>query len=81
MAYIVPKPILRQSSYADFYQAVQVAVDRVIRKPDTVPYQNCLNCVKWDFGKDICGLYNAKPPTEIIVYSCPSYEDNDDIPF
>ena len=79
--YKQPKPIMRQSSYADFYQAVQVAVDRVIKQPQTVPYQNCLNCEHWSNGKDLCGLYNAKPPTDIIVYSCPEYKDNDDIPF
>lgn len=79
--YKQPKPIMRQSSYADFYQAVQVAVDRVIKQPQTVPYQNCLNCTNWKYEKDICGLYNAKPPAEIIVYSCSSYEDNQDIPF
>lgn len=79
--YKQPKPILRQSTYADFYQAVQVAVDRVIKTPTTLPYQNCLNCAHWQFGKDQCGLYNAKPPTEILIYSCPSHVDNDDIPF
>lgn len=79
--YKQPKPIMRQSSYADFNQAIQVAVDRVIKQPQTVPYQNCLNCTHWKYTEDICGLYDAKPPTEILVYSCPSYEDNNDIPF
>lgn len=81
MAYTQPKPVMRQSSYADFYQAIQTAIDRVIKTPATVPYQNCLNCTHWDFVDDKCKLYNAKPPTEIIVYSCPSHEDNEDIPF
>ena len=79
--YEQPKLVMRQNSYADFYQAVQVAVDRVIKQPQTMPYQNCLNCTKWNYGKDICGLYNAKPPTEILIYSCSSYEDSGDIPF
>lgn len=81
MAYKQPKPIMRQSNYADFYQAVQAAVDRVIKNPTTVPYQNCLNCTNWDYSKDMCGKFNLKPPTDIIVYSCPDYTDNDDIPF
>lgn len=79
--YKQPKPIMRQSSYADFYQAVQVAVDKVIKQPQTFPYQNCLNCEHWSYKKDICSKFNARPPTEIIVYSCSEYVDNEDIPF
>lgn len=79
--YKQPTPIMRDESYADLYSAIQAAVDRVIKKPSSVPYKNCLNCEHWDFGNDLCGLYNAKPPTEIIVYSCPSHKDNQDIPF
>lgn len=79
--YKQPKPIMRQSSYADFYQAVQAAVDNVIKNPMTVPYQNCLNCEHWKREADLCGMFNAKPPTEIIVYSCPEYKDDNDVPF
>lgn len=45
------------------------------------PYKNCLNCKNWNEKSDICGRYNARPPTEIIVYSCPDHDDNDEIPF
>lgn len=72
---------MRQSSYADFYQAVQVAVDRVIKQPLTVPYQNCLNCEHWSYGKNLCGKFNTLPPPEILIYSCSEYVDNQDIPF
>jgi len=79
--YKQPKPIMRQENYADLHTAIRDAIDKQIKNPKTVPYQNCLNCEHWNFGKDLCGLHNAKPPTEIIVYSCPDYKDNDDIPF
>jgi len=38
-------------------------------------------CTHWDYGNDQCGKFKAKPPTDVIVYSCESYEDDDDIPF
>ncbi len=79
--YKQPKPIIRQNNHVDFHSAIQTAVDNVIKNPMTMPYQNCLNCKHWKPTDDICGLYKAKPPTEIIVYSCPSYEDDMDIPF
>jgi hypothetical protein len=44
-------------------------------------YQNCLNCLNWKHKEDICGKYNIKPPTKIIVNSCPDYVDEMEIPF
>lgn len=42
--------------------------------------QSCLNCISWDKEKDQCDEYKAKPPAQIIVYSCgPGWEA--DIPF
>jgi hypothetical protein len=79
--YKQPKPIMRQNNYADLYSGIQNSIDKVIKNPMTVPYQNCLNCEHWSLTKDLCKLYNAKPPTEILVYSCPSYKDDQDIPF
>jgi hypothetical protein len=79
--YKQPRPILRDENYADLQSSIRQAIDKFIKSPQTIPYRNCLNCSKWDFEKDQCKLYNAKPPTEIIVYSCPSYVDGEDIPF
>jgi len=79
--YKQPKPTMRQNNHADFYSDIHTALDKVIKNPITMPYQNCLNCKHWDFGKDLCNKFNVKPPTEIIVYSCPAYEDDLDIPF
>lgn len=79
--YKQPKPIMRQASYADFRSALDAAIEKIIHDPISIPYQNCLNCEHWKRTEDICGLYNAKPPTEILIYSCPSYKDDQDIPF
>ena len=79
--YKQPIPIMRQESYADFRSALDQAIERIIHDPISMPYQNCLNCKHWKLTDDICGLYKAKPPTEILIYSCPSYEDDMNIPF
>lgn len=44
------------------------------------PYRNCLNCTNWNFDMDGCNRFKAKPPTEIIVYSCEQWEE-ERIPF
>lgn len=75
MAYIKPKPIIRAETYA----TLQTAFSRILNAQ--YPFQNCLNCTHWDYGNDQCGKFKAKPPTDVIIYSCESYEDNDDIPF
>ncbi len=72
---------MRQENYADLHSGINAAIDNIIKNPKTIPYQNCLNCEHWNEAKDICGLYNVKPPTEILIYSCPSYKDDQDIPF
>lgn len=77
MAYEKPKPILRQEAWLE----LQSALTRILNNPTRMAYQSCLNCKHWNFGKDICDKFNVKPPADIIVYSCPDYEDNSDIPF
>jgi len=79
--YKQPRPIMRQASYMDFRSALDAAIEKIIADPVSIPYQNCLNCEYWKREDDKCGLYNAKPPTEILIYSCPSYKDDQDIPF
>jgi hypothetical protein len=68
-------PILRKEVYVE----LQSDLVRLIAKSRA--YQNCLNCEHWKYKEDLCGKHNAKPPTEIIVYSCPDYLDDDNIPF
>lgn len=79
--YKQPKPTLRTNQYHDFKIAIDREVDRFIKQSSAYPFQCCLNCMHWKYEKDLCGLYEAKPPAEIIVYSCPSYMDDGEIPF
>lgn len=77
MAYKKPMPTIRPSSES----AIKYAIETVFRvKQNDYPYQNCLNCKYWNFDMDGCNKFQAKPPTEIIVYSCEHYEEID-IPF
>lgn len=77
MAYKKPMPTIRPSSTS----SVQYAIEKIfkVREAD-FPYRNCLNCINWDHGNEICKMFNARPPATIIVYSCEKYEEND-IPF
>jgi len=78
MAYVKPKPKLR----IDHIDNIKTTIARLFDKKSTdFPYQNCLNCKHWAYGKDMCGKFNAKPPTEVLIYSCEAYEDDFDIPF
>ena len=76
--YQQPKPILRTESLENLKQSVVRLFDK---NRVGYPYKNCLNCLNWDAGKEVCKKYNARPPAEIIVYSCPEHEDDDEIPF
>lgn len=75
MAYKQPVPILRQEVWLNLQSDLVKTITR------SNIFQNCLNCQHWKFGEDLCGLYKAKPPTEIIVYSCPDHKDDKEIPF
>lgn len=44
-------------------------------------YRTCLNCKHWQAGPELCGKFNARPPAQIIVNSCPDYSDAEEIPF
>ena len=79
MAYVKPTPKIREGKEIELRSSIANLIHRYLTGSN--PYKNCLNCTHWDYGKDQCGKFNAKPPTDIIVYSCPQYEDNDDIPF
>lgn len=79
MAYMKPTTKLRDGKEIELRSDLANLVHRYLI--GIHPYKNCLNCTHWDYGKDQCGKFNAKPPTDIIVYSCPQHEDNDDIPF
>jgi hypothetical protein len=73
--YKQPKPILRQEAWL----TLNSALVHHITTADI--FQNCLNCMNWDLAGDKCKKYDAKPPAEIIVHSCPEYVDGMEIPF
>ena len=73
--YKQPTPIIRQNVY------LELQSDLVRLIANSRAYQNCLNCQHWSNERDLCKKFNAKPPTEIIVYSCPEYIDDENIPF
>jgi hypothetical protein len=74
-------PILRNEQYVDFKSCVDRVVTDYIKNPAAYPFQTCLNCMYWKPEQDLCGKWNAKPPAEIIVFSCPDYKDDGEIPF
>ena len=81
MVYKQPKPIIRAIPHGDLFSTINDSIRKYITNAANHPFQNCLNCKHWNFANDKCKLYDAKPPTEIIVYSCPSYEDGEEVPF
>ena len=73
--YKQPIPIIRQETWSNLQSDLIKNITR------SNIFQNCLNCTHWKYTEDKCGKFNAKPPAEIIVNSCPEYTDNNDIPF
>lgn len=76
MAYRKPVPTL--TPYTE--GLIRQSVERLFKPTDgSYPYRNCLNCDHWNFDMDGCNKFRAKPPTDIIVYSCEQWEQ--EIPF
>ena len=75
------KPIIRAIPHGDLFSTLNDAIRKYITNSANHPFQNCLNCKHWNFKEEICSRYNIRPPAEIIVYSCPDYEDSNDIPY
>ncbi len=73
--YKQPTPIIRQEVWLNLQS------DLIKNITSSNIFQNCLNCKHWKYTEDKCGLYNEKPPAEIIVNSCPDYKDDGEIPF
>lgn len=44
---------------------------------------SCINCKNFDEPKEICKIFNQRPPARVIALSCgpENYEDFDEIPF
>jgi hypothetical protein len=42
-------------------------------------FVTCANCISYDRRKDACLLFNSRPPVDVVVIGCDSWEQ--DIPF
>lgn len=43
--------------------------------------RTCISCDHFLEQTEHCTKYNARPPARVIAFACPSYEDDNDIPF
>ncbi len=43
--------------------------------------RSCISCNHFDEKSEICKIAQQRPPARVIALGCPSYEDNDEIPF
>ena len=71
----------RKEAGANLYHAVKDAVYSSIEKSKSYPFATCLTCVSFIEKDSYCKQHKANPPPKVIVFSCPDYFDNDDIPF
>lgn len=53
----------------------------ILQEFKTSMRESCVNCKYWAHEPEICTLFNARPPANIIAFSCMKYEDENDIPF
>lgn len=46
-------------------------------------FQTCITCEHWSEPKELCKKFNVRPPANVIVDGCDSYQDYQlsDIPF
>lgn len=43
--------------------------------------QTCITCTEFNEQSEFCRKYNARPPARVIAYGCPSYFNEEEIPF
>jgi hypothetical protein len=41
----------------------------------------CINCVMFDEPNVMCKEFKMTPPPKVIAMGCPSFMDNEDVPF
>lgn len=78
---MLKKPELRVNARYNFRSAINGFVETIFSDARSYPFQTCLNCDHWDDKEEICKKFSARPPAHIIVFSCPDYDDMNDIPF
>lgn len=73
------KPKLRIDAHYDLASAITNAIETVAKQNHI--YQSCLNCLNFQEQKELCSLYNQRPPAKVIAFGCESWDDKDEIPF
>ena len=75
------KPTLREEARIEISSAASNAALRVLENSHHYPFKTCMTCDNFDEPKELCKLYNLRPPAKIIAFGCEKYEDGDQIPF
>lgn len=68
-------PILIKPS--EIQQIAMQAFHETLIKHATI--KSCLNCYSFNKDTEVCAVANARPPAQILVYSCPAWDR--EIPF
>jgi hypothetical protein len=71
---------VRKEASVEFHHAIIEASYNAIETA-TDPFANCLNCLNFNENKEICNLYNQRPPARVIAYGCPQWIDIMETPF
>jgi hypothetical protein len=71
----------RQKASAELNSNILDAVFGSIQKANNHPFATCLTCISFDEEKSYCKQHKSNPPPRVIVYSCPDYFGEEEIPF
>lgn len=75
------KPQLREKTAIELRSIVMNSVAGILENPLDHPYKSCLNCEYFNEPKELCVMFNQRPPAKIIAFGCVKHEDKDQIPF
>ncbi len=75
------KPQLREEAAIEIRSAAANAAVRVLEDAVNHPFKTCLRCDNFDEEKELCKLYNARPPARVIAFGCEKFDDENWIPF
>jgi 5-formaminoimidazole-4-carboxamide-1-beta-D-ribofuranosyl 5'-monophosphate synthetase len=75
------RPTLREEAKLEIASAASNNAIRVLENTHHYPFKTCMYCENFNEEKELCKLYNMRPPAAIIAFGCEKYEDDDEIPF
>ena len=52
-----------------------------IYKLELAHRKRCTNCRNFDKQAELCSIAKQRPPAHVIASGCPSFDDEDEIPF